>query len=57
MADIHVLDCTDLIAREGWDCVKCGHRHSGRTLAYICIGCPCDEKPPQDNIEGDQETL
>jgi tRNA(Ile2) C34 agmatinyltransferase TiaS len=39
--DIHVMDVTKLIDREGWDCPKCGHRHAGRTLGYICIGCPC----------------
>lgn len=43
--DFHVLDVTRLIEREGWDCGKCGHRHSGRSLGYICIGCPCDAQP------------
>ena len=40
------MDCTKLIDREGWDCSKCGHRHAGRTLANICIGCPCPETSP-----------
>jgi hypothetical protein len=41
------LDCTKLVEREGWDCPTCGHRHAGRPLAYICIGCLCPEtKPP-----------
>ena len=46
MTDLYVLDVTDLIAREGWDCAACGHRHSGRTLGYICVGCPCPAQPP-----------
>jgi hypothetical protein len=41
------LDCTALVAREGWDCAACGHRHAGRTLANICIGCPCPETSPR----------
>lgn len=41
-AEVVPLDCTDLIAREGWDCPDCGHRHGGRTIANICIGCPCE---------------
>ncbi len=40
------MDCTELIKREGWDCTACGHRHAGRTLANICIGCPCVETTP-----------
>ncbi len=27
-----------------WMCHECGHRHQGRRLAYICIGCPCKSK-------------
>jgi hypothetical protein len=30
----------------GWDCGWCGHRHSGRRFAYICVGCACDQRPP-----------
>ena len=25
----------------GFNCTACGHKHSGRALAFICIGCPC----------------
>ncbi len=33
-------------ALEGpWMCHACGHEHTGRRLAYICIGCPCPSKP------------
>lgn len=42
---IESLDVTKLVEQEGWDCETCGHRHAGRTLAYICIGCPCPEQP------------
>lgn len=45
------LDCTALIDREGWDCEACGHRHAGRTLANICIGCPCAETAPTHNSQ------
>lgn len=38
---------------EGWDCAKCGHRHAGRTLANICVGCPCPETAPLDTAEDD----
>lgn len=27
------------------NCEACGHQHSGRQWAYICIGCPCPETP------------
>jgi len=49
----HQLDATKLIAREGWDCAKCGHRHAGLTLANICVGCPCPETTPLDTAEDD----
>jgi DNA-directed RNA polymerase subunit RPC12/RpoP len=26
-------------------CEVCGHRHTGRQWAYICIGCSCQETP------------
>jgi hypothetical protein len=28
-----------------WRCSECGHDHTGRKFAYICIGCPCDFVP------------
>lgn len=31
----------DVIEREGVNCFGCRHRHAGKALAYICIGCPC----------------
>lgn len=46
VTDIHSLDCTTLVEREGWDCATCGHRHAGRTLGNICIGCHCPETIP-----------
>jgi hypothetical protein len=49
--EIQELDCTKLIEREGWDCATCGHRHAGRTLANICIGCPCPETAPQNDAD------
>jgi hypothetical protein len=48
MVDIQPLDVTQLINREGWDCSTCGHRHAGRTLANICMGCACPETVPPD---------
>lgn len=35
-------DYLELTARS---CPKCGHQHTGKRLAYICIGCPCDYRP------------
>lgn len=26
-------------------CESCGHVHAGVDLAFICIGCPCEERP------------
>lgn len=26
-------------------CNACGHEHRGAELAYICVGCPCEERP------------
>ncbi len=26
-------------------CPECGHQHQGASLAFICIGCPCPERP------------
>ncbi len=25
-------------------CGACGHKHAGKQLAYICIGCPCEAR-------------
>ena len=27
------------------NCPSCHHEHQGKSLAYICIGCPCPERP------------
>lgn len=48
---VEVLDVTALVEREGFDCPECKHRHSGKTLAYICVGCPCDFVPDWDAIQ------
>ena len=34
-----------IVQRDGWDCAWCGHRHAGRQLNYICIGCGCEQRP------------
>lgn len=34
------------VGHDGWHCETCGHQHAGKVLAYICIGCPCQETPP-----------
>ena len=26
-------------------CAECGHGHAGARMAYICVGCPCPERP------------
>jgi hypothetical protein len=26
-------------------CAACGHQHTGKAWAYICIGCPCPKTP------------
>lgn len=46
--NIEVLDVTKLVEREGFKCKECGHRHSGKTLDYICVGCPCEFVPDFD---------
>lgn len=33
------------VALYGFRCNVCGHHHAGQTVAYICIGCPCEEVP------------
>lgn len=35
-------DAGDEMKDDGFDCVQCGHKHSGRQWAFICIGCPCE---------------
>lgn len=35
------------LPRDGWDCAWCGHRHAGQRFAYVCIGCACEQRPPQ----------
>jgi len=37
-------------------CPKCKHRHAGRELGFICIGCPCPERPdlPAEIFQGDE---
>jgi hypothetical protein len=29
-------------------CSSCGHAHQGKHLAFICIGCPCPERPGRE---------
>ncbi len=31
-----------------FQCHACGHRHTGRKLGNICIGCPCEQREAQD---------
>ncbi len=28
------------------ECPACRHRHQGEALAFICIGCACEKRPP-----------
>ncbi len=42
---IEELDVTALVNREGFKCPECKHKHAGRSLDYICVGCPCDLIP------------
>ncbi len=32
-------------------CDKCGHTHAGIALGYICVGCPCEERPGADDTD------
>ncbi len=32
-------------AKSANHCAKCKHEHTGKKFAYICIGCPCLERP------------
>lgn len=36
-------------------CIACGHEHQGAKHAYICIGCPCPERPGQSEEVEDPE--
>lgn len=27
-------------------CPDCGHVHQGQRFGFICIGCPCEKRPP-----------
>lgn len=27
-------------------CKECGHEHADASWGFICIGCPCDVRPP-----------
>jgi DNA-directed RNA polymerase subunit RPC12/RpoP len=54
MPKVEVLDVTKLVEREGFKCRECGHRHSGKTLAYICVGCSCEFVPDFDAIAAKQ---
>lgn len=27
-------------------CPACGHNHAGPSLAWICVGCPCEMRGP-----------
>lgn len=36
-----LVNKNNVIVREGFNCFGCKHRHSGKSLAWICIGCPC----------------
>lgn len=29
----------------GQTCKSCGHEHTGVAFAFICVGCPCEERP------------
>jgi hypothetical protein len=40
---------------EGRECLVCRHRHAGRELYYICVGCPCEARPqpePEEEASG-----
>jgi hypothetical protein len=32
-------------------CAECGHTHTGKQWAYICIGCPCPAQPTAEQRE------
>src|SRR5262245_18400424 len=46
-----------VVQRDGWDCAWCGHRHAGRQLAYICIGCRCEHRPQKPQPSNSTNTL
>jgi hypothetical protein len=27
-------------------CPTCRHHHKGAPLGFICVGCPCEKRPP-----------
>lgn len=37
-------------------CSECHHEHQGASLAYICVGCPCPERPGAP-VEGAAKTI
>lgn len=38
-------------------CRACGHKHQGKKLAFICIGCACPETPGKHGRPGNVITL
>ena len=44
ICDECVALCVELMER-GENCAACGHEHMGADLAFVCVGCPCPERP------------
>lgn len=38
-------DYTAAKRAEAEACPDCGHEHTGKQWAYICVGCPCERRP------------
>ena len=36
-------------------CQVCGHVHRGGDLAFICVGCPCTERPGRPDLAYDAD--
>src|SRR5215467_7302110 len=35
-------------------CPMCKHQHAGREFGFICVGCPCPERPMETHQEGEE---
>ena len=36
----------DLKLKALLQCPSCGHEHTDQKFGFICIGCPCEKRPP-----------
>lgn len=45
VAEPSLAPYANVVVSTGAHCDACGHDHAGRSVGFICIGCPCDQRP------------